>query len=130
MKSSRLLAALLDLAVAAGCADAAALAVSAILWKFLPAARGAIPAVWALAAAGAIAAFALRDASGGRARRWLGLLAVGADGNPPGRRASVRRNLPLLVPGWNISEVWPVLRNGSATRPADRKTGVRIRRAD
>lgn len=130
MRSSRLLAALLDLAIAAGCADAAALLVSAILWKFLPSARAAIPFVWGAAAAGALAAFLLRDASGGRARRWLGLEAVGPSGGPPGRRASIRRNLPLLIPGWNLREAWPVLRDGSAPRPSDLATGVRIRRWD
>lgn len=130
MRSSRILAALLDLAIAAGCADAAALLVTAVLWKSLPGARAAIPYVWGAAAAAALAAFLLRDASGGRARRWLGLEAVGAAGGPPGRRASIRRNLPLLIPGWNVREVWPVLRDGSAPRPADLRTGVRIRRGD
>ena len=127
MTRARILAALLDLAIAAGCADAAGLLATALVWRFLPGARRAIPAIWIAAALAAVAFFALRDARGGRARRWLGLEAVRPDGRPPGRAASIRRNLALLVPGWNLREAWPVLRDGSAARPADRRTGVRIR---
>jgi hypothetical protein len=130
VRSARILAALLDLAVAAACADAAALLLTAVVWRFLPGFLGAIPAIWGTAAVGALAAFALRDASGGRARRWLGLEAVARDGGAPGWRGSLRRNLPLLVPGWNIREVWPVLRDGSASRPSDRRAGLWIRGGD
>jgi len=130
VRSARILAALLDLAVAAGCADAAALLLTAVVWRFLPGLLGAIPAIWGAAAIAALAAFALRDASGGRARRWLGLEAVGRDGKAPGWRGSLRRNLPLLVPGWNIREVWPVLRDGSGSRPSDRRAGISIRGGD
>jgi hypothetical protein len=130
MRTHRLLAALLDLALAAGVADAAALLMTGLVWKFAPSARGAIPVLWGVAAAGALAGFLLRDAGGGRARRWLGLEAVRPGGGPPGWRRSVARNLPLLVPVWNLREAWPVLRDGSATRPADRRFGVQIRRAD
>lgn len=130
MTRARILAALLDLAIAAGCADAAGLLVTGVVWRFLPAARGAIPAIWIAAGLAALSAFALRDARGGRARRWLGLEAVREDGRPPGRAASIRRNLALLVPGWNLREAWPVLRDGSAARPSDRRTGVRIRRSE
>lgn len=130
MRSARILAALLDLAIAAGSADAIALAATAIAWRLLPALRPAIPGIWAAAAAAALSVFVLRDARGGRARRWLGLEAVGPEGGPPGWRRSVRRNLPLLVPGWNIREIWPVLRDGAAPRPSDRPAGVRIRSYD
>jgi hypothetical protein len=128
LKRARLLACLLDFLLCAGCADAVALAVTALLWWLLPGARAAIPWVWAAAAAGALAGFTTRDSRGGRARRWLGLEAVREDGTVPGTRASVRRNLPLLVPIWNVLEAWPVLKDGEATRPADRKTRIRIRR--
>ena len=103
MRSARILAALLDLAVAAACADAAALLLTAFVWRFLPGFLGAIPSIWG---------------SGAR------------DGGAPGWRGSLRRNLPLLVPGWNIWEVWPVLRDGSASRPSDRRAGLWIRGGD
>lgn len=130
MRLVRLFAFFLDLLVCAACADAAGLAATAIVWFWLPGARPAIPLIWAAAGAGAIAAFLLRDARGGRARRWLGLEAVGPGGTWPGRRASARRNLPLLVPGWNLIEAWPVLRNGDATRAADRRLGIVIRHSE
>ena len=130
LKRARILACLLDFLLCAGCADAAALAVTAFLWWVAPGARSAIPWVWAAAAAAALAAFTARDSRGGRARRWLGLEAVREDGSAPGTKASIRRNLPLLVPIWNVLEAWPVLRDGDAARPADRKTRVRIRRTD
>jgi hypothetical protein len=122
----RILAFLLDLLLCSVAADAAALLATAVVWFWAPVWRGALVWVWAAAAAGALAAFLLRDASGGRARRWLALEAVRPDGGPPGAVNSIRRNLPLLVPIWNLFEAWPVLRDGAAQRPADRRTGIRI----
>jgi RDD family len=122
----RILAFLLDLLLCTVAADAAALLATAAVWFWAPAWRGALAWIWAAAAAGALAAFLLRDTAGGRARRWLALEAVRPDGSPPGAINSIRRNLPLLVPIWNLFEAWPVLRDGSAARPADRRTGIRI----
>lgn len=130
MKRARLLAFFLDLFLAALCADAAALAATAAVWWGRPAARAAIPWIWAAGAAAGLTVFLLRDARGGRARRWLGLEAVRAGGGYPGAALSVRRNLPLILPGWNVLDAWPVLRSGDAPRRSDRRTGVRIRRAD
>jgi RDD family len=120
----------LDLLLCAGCADVLALVATALVWRFLSRGQSAITAIWAAAAAAALVAFLLRDARGGRARRWFGLKATRPDGRPPGAAASVRRNLPLLVPGWNLVEAWPVLRDGTAARPADRRTGIRILQRD
>lgn len=130
VKRARLLACLLDFAICAACADAVALGLTALVWWAVPGARPAVPFLWAAAALAALAAFTTRDGRGGRARRWLGLEAVRPDGSPTGMKASIRRNLPLLVPGWNLFDAWPVLRDGEAPRRADRKTGVRIRRTD
>jgi uncharacterized RDD family membrane protein YckC len=130
LKNARILAFLLDLLVCAACADLGALGATAVLWRFAPARGVAIPAIWAAAAFLAVTGFLLRDATGGRARRWIGLEAVRQDGGPPGPLASILRNLPLLVPGWNLIEAWPVLRDGSATRACDRRIGVRIRLAE
>jgi hypothetical protein len=126
MRRCRILALLLDLLICSIVADAAALLATAAVWIWIPTWRAALGWVWAAAAAGALSAFLLRDASGGRARRWLALEAVNPEGGPPGPLVSIRRNLPLLVPIWNLFEVWPVLRNGAAARPADRRTGIRI----
>ena len=126
MRRLRILAFLLDLLICTLAADAAALLATAGLWYWIPAWRGGVGWVWAAAATGALAALLLRDSSGGRARRWLALEAVAPDGGPPGPAASIRRNIPLLVPIWNLFEAWPVLRDGAAMRPADRRTGIRI----
>ena len=125
-RRARLLALFIDVAIPAALADAAALALSAAVWRFWPAAREETHWLWAPAAAAAVALFLLRDARGGRARRWLALEVRGADGRPPGSWGSVRRNLPLLLPGWNALEAWPALRDGLAPRRSDRRAGFRI----
>ena len=130
MKRARLLALLLAVLASAACADAAALLATAAVWWGLPFAREALPWIWGAAGAASIGLFLLRDARGGRARRWLGLEAVRRDGGAPGAALSIRRNLPLLIPGWNVLEAWPVLRDGNAPRRSDRKTGIRILRTD
>jgi hypothetical protein len=122
----RLLAALLDLLLAAAAADAAGLALTALVWRYAPGARAALPWIWVALAAAALVAFLLRDARGGRARRWLALRAEGGGGRPPGAWASVRRNLPLLVPFWNVYDAWPLTRDGEAARRCDRSPGIRI----
>ncbi len=126
MRRARILAALLDFLLSAAAADAAGLLATATIWSWARAWRLAIPWIWGAAAAAALVAFLLRDASGGRARRWLGLQALDGQGNPPGAWGSIRRNLPLLIPIWNLVEVWPLLRRGDAPRPSDRKRGIRI----
>lgn len=126
MRRARLLALLLDVLACAVPADLAGLLLTGFIWRFLPGLRGGIPAIWALAAAAATAGLLLRDARGGRARRWLDLEARRADGRAPGPLASVRRNLPLLVPIWNLYDAWPLLRGSGGERRTDRRTGIRI----
>jgi len=126
MRRARVLAFFLDWILCAGLADIVGLLLTWAVWKLLPGWKPAIPWIWVGVAAGALGAFLTRDASGGRARRWLALEAVDAQGRPPGVWGSVRRNLPLLVPVWNLLEIWPVLRQGDARRAADRKKGIRI----
>ena len=126
MRRARLLALFLDVLVCAVPADLAGLLLTGFIWHFLPALRGGIAAIWVLAGASATAAFLLRDARGGRARRWLDLAARRRDGRAPGPLASVRRNLPLLVPIWNLYDAWPMLRKGDGERRTDRRTGIRI----
>jgi hypothetical protein len=126
MRRARLLALFLDVLVCAVPADLAGLLLTGFIWRFLPAWRGAIPAIWIAVAGGATAAFLLRDARGGRARRWLALEARRADGGVPGALGSVRRNLPLLLPIWNLYDAWPLLLREGGERRTDRRTGVRI----
>jgi len=126
VRRARILALFLDCILCAAPADLAGLAASWAVWRFVPGWRAALPWMWAVLAAAAAMAFLLRDARGGRARRWLALEARKADGTPPGAWGSLRRNLPLLVPVWNIVDAWPVLREGSAPRRCDRTSRTRI----
>jgi hypothetical protein len=89
LRRARILAFFLDLALAAGLADAAAFAASAIVWMWKREWASALPWIWRAS-------------------------------------ASIRRNLPLLVPVWNLIEAWPVLRRGEAQRAADRKRGLQV----
>lgn len=125
-RRARLLALFLDVAIPAAIVDAVALPVSAAIWRFWPAARGQTAWLWIPAGAAAVAAFLLRDAGGGRARRWMALEVRREDGRAPGVWGSVRRNLALLLPGWNLVEAWPVLSDGAAPRRSDRRAGLRI----
>jgi len=122
----RLLALFLDVAIPAALADAVALPLSAAIWRLWPSARTGTLWLWVPAAAAAVAAFLLRDAGGGRARRWMAVEVRREDGRPPGAWRSVWRNLPLLIPGWNAIEAWPALRDGLAPRRSDRRAGLRI----
>ena len=130
MRRTRVFALFLDVLVAAAVADAVGLVVTAVLWSYFPGARPAIPWIWAACGAGATVAFLLRDRHGGRARRWLALEARRPDGSPPGIGGSIRRNLPLLLPFWNLYDAWPVLSDGTAPRRSDRGTGIRILRSE
>lgn len=126
MLRARILAFFLDWIVCAGLADVVGLSVTGLVWKLLPGWRSSIPWIWVCVSVGAVAAFLLRDTTGGLSRRWLALEAVDPQGRPPGIWGSVRRNFPLLVPVWNLIEIWPVLRQGDAPRTADRRRGIRV----
>jgi hypothetical protein len=130
MRRARILSLFLDILVCAALADIAGLALTGILWRYFPAGQPAIPWIWAALAAAATLAFLLRDARGGRARRWLALEVRGADGRHPGAWGSIRRNLPLLVPLWNLYDAWPLLADGEAPRRSDRGARTRILRCE
>ena len=127
MRRARLLALFLDVLVCAAPADLAGLILTWILWRFSPA-RNLISAVWIAAGTAATFAFLLRDARGGRARRWLGIEVQRADGAAPGPWGSIRRNLPLLIPLWNLRDAWSILRDGEAPRRSDRRSAFRMMR--
>jgi hypothetical protein len=128
MLRARILACLLDLAFAAAAVDIPALLATVAIWRFLPAALPLLPWLWGATAVAGLLAFLLRDSSGGRARRLLALEVRREDGGRPGAWRSLARNLPLIVPFWNLSEAFPVFRDGEAVRPADRRLGLRIAR--
>jgi hypothetical protein len=131
LRRARSLAVLLDFLMPAAAADALGLLATGAAW-FLGLSSPRLAAwFWAVLAAGAASAFLLRDARGGRARRWLGLEVVrSAAGGPPGAWGSIRRNLPLLVPIWNLIEVWPVLSDGAGPRRSDRSHGLAVVRTE
>ena len=127
MRRARLLALFLDLLVCAALADLGGLVLTAAAWE-VPAARALIPWIWAAVGTAATIAFLLRDARGGRARRWLGLAVETPDGKPPGIWRSLRRNGTLLLPLWNLFDAWPALKDGASPRRCDRSLNLRILR--
>ncbi len=129
-RRARILAFLLDLAVPAVISDAVALVLAALLWRVLPGGRDRLGWIFLPAAAAALAVFLLRDARGGRARKWLALEVRTREGGIPGAGASIRRNLLLLVPGWNLFDAWPVFRDGLASRRSDDRRGLRVQPCD
>ena len=83
----------------------------------------AIQIVWYVAVAILLVAILLRDGYHGRSpgKRLLGLRIKTPVGERCGYGRSVMRNLPLIIPGWNIVELILVI----AGRP---RTGDRIAR--
>ena len=129
-RRARVLAFLLDLAIPAAVAEAAALLTAALVWRVLPGARAGTPWLFAPAGAAVLVAFLLRDARGGRARRWLALEVRSEEEGTPGAWRSIRRNLPLLLPGWNVVEAWPLLSDGLGRRSSDRRLRLAVRAAE
>jgi len=130
MRRARAFALLLDLLIPAAIADAVGLLLTAAVWYVAPEISPRAAWIWLGAAAAALGAFLLRDGRGGRARRWLAFEVRDREGQAPGRWGSIRRNLPLLVPGWNLIEAWPILRDGRAARPSDRRRGFEVAPCD
>ena len=91
VRRARSLAALLDFLVPATAADALGLLATGVAWFSGPSSPGVAAWIWGTLAAGAVSAFLLRDAAGGRARRWLGLEIHDAAGARPGAWGSIRR---------------------------------------
>jgi hypothetical protein len=115
----------LDAAILACIVDAPALIVLGIAFLFFPDAR--LVEIGALAFILFLLTFLARDTRGGLSRKWLGFKIEDERGRPPGWGRSFLRNLPLLVPGWNLWEAVSVLRRGDRPRPIDRLLGLRFR---
>lgn len=122
MARIRTFAVLLDAIAIACVVDLVALVVLVVFVAAAPqieltAAGKILIAVWAVI-------FLLRDVTGGFSRKWLGLRLVRSSGEVPGLWRSVARNLPLLIPGWNLYEAVCV-RRGRA-RSIDTLLGLRF----
>lgn len=87
----------------------------------------ALAAVFRVAQGVFVIGLLLRDSSGSSpGKRVVGLKVVGSLGRPPGLWSSTVRNLPLLVPGWNLFEAWSVWRRPDALRSGDRAAGTAL----
>jgi uncharacterized RDD family membrane protein YckC len=86
----------------------------------------AIQLVWWAALAILIAGILLRDGFRGRSvgKHILGLRLMTGSGKPCGYFRSTLRNLPLVVPGWNIVDLVMVLAGRSRTGDKIAKTAV------
>jgi uncharacterized RDD family membrane protein YckC len=120
----RALALALDAAIVSAAVDLAAVPALAAAFFFFP----EVPLVtlgWVIFGF-TLLLWLCRDARGGLSRKWLGLEIVDRDGRNPGVFRSVVRNLPLLVPGWNLWEAWRVARGGDRPRSLDPALGLRL----
>lgn len=79
------------------------------------------------ASAATLVGFLLRDATGGLSRKWLGFRIEKEDGRAPGWSASILRNLPTLLPGWNLYEAQRIWRDPEEPRPVDRWLKLRFK---
>ena len=124
MARQRALALVLDAAIVSAAVDLAAVPALAAAFFFFP----EVPLVtlgWAIFGS-TLLLWLCRDARGGLSRKWLGLEIVDRDGGAPGVFRSMLRNLPLLVPGWNLWEIWRVARRGDGPRSLDPALGLRL----
>jgi len=86
-----------------------------------------LPRVYRAAQLLFVALFLLRDARGASpGKSLLGLSVVRRGGGRAGVRASVLRNLPLLVPGLNLLEAAAVARRPDSRRLGDRLAGTTV----
>jgi uncharacterized RDD family membrane protein YckC len=77
------------------------------------------------AQAASIGLFLFRDAGGGSpGKKLFGLGLVLAGGAKAGPLHSLKRNLPLLIPVWNLVELASLLRRPDRRRPGDRLAGT------
>jgi uncharacterized RDD family membrane protein YckC len=119
----RALAVALDAAVVAAAVDLVAVPALVGMFFFFPEVS---PSFSGLAVLGiSLLLWLCRDARGGLSRKWLGLEIVHRSGRRPGLVRSILRNLPLLVPGWNLYEAWRVAA-GNRPRSVDSALGLAL----
>jgi len=122
----RALAFFLDAAIIAALVDFPAVIALAALFLFFPEVSLAMIG-WA-AFVVSLLGLLCRDARGGLSRKWLGLEITDSKGDRPGVVRSAARNLPLLVPGWNLYEAWRASRGEG--RSVDGPLGLSISRRE
>lgn len=76
-----------------------------------------------------VTALLLRDAWHGRSpgKRLMGLRIDTPDDKPCSWARSIARNLPLVLPGWNLVEIAMLLFTPDSRRSGDRIAGTRVR---
>jgi uncharacterized RDD family membrane protein YckC len=81
----------------------------------------AVAKVWQTGLAIFVGAILLRDWRGGRSpgKRILGLVITTPSGRGCGLVRSIVRNVPLVIPGWNLIELVALLANRSTRRSGD-----------
>lgn len=99
-------------------------AILSYLAIWLGAGVGAMNTIWGAAILILALSILLRDGRRGRSvgKRLLGLRLLTPDGSPCGYRLSCLRNLPLVVPVWNLIEVALVV--VGRPRTGDRMAGT------
>ena len=126
MARQRALAFFLDAAIIAALVDLPAVLALAAVSLFFP--DVSLGRVGWVAFAISLLGLLCRDARGGLSRKWLGLEVADSKGNRPGIVRSAVRNLPLLVPGWNVYEALRAARGQG--RSVDGPLGLSISRVE
>lgn len=126
MGRQRALAFFLDAAIIAALVDLPAVLALAAAFLFFP--DVSLGTIGRAAFVVTLLGLLCRDARGGLSRKWLGLEVVDSKGDRPGVIRSAVRNLPLLVPGWNLYEAWRAARGQG--RSVDGPLGLSIARVE
>ena len=124
MARRRALALALDAAIVAAAVDLVAVPALVAAFFFLPGVS--LSSLGSAILGISLLLWLCRDARGGLSRKWLGLEITDRKGRPPGFVRSILRNLPLLVPGWNLYEAWRVA-GGDRPRSVDSALGLALR---
>ncbi len=95
-----------------------------VVWNSL----GSVARIWHTSFGLLVIGMLLRDGYRGRSpgKRLFGLRIDTPDGEPCGWGRSVLRNLPLVVPGWNLVEVALVFFTYRSIRTGDRLARTRV----
>ena len=125
MARFRALSAALDAALIAAAVDVPALVLLGALFVFAP--DFPLSGLGLAASAATLGGFLMRDTTGGFSRKWLGFRIEKRDGSAPGLLRSVLRNVPTVIPGWNLYEAYQLWRRPDEARLMDRLLGLQVR---
>jgi uncharacterized RDD family membrane protein YckC len=98
------------------------------VFLFLGGAMNSVSLVWYAATAVLALGMLFRDGYRGRSpgKRLLGLRLITRSNTPCGYGRSLIRNLPLLIPGLNLVELFMVLFSSQSLRTGDRLAGTAV----